>query len=36
VLREIETAWETALGRDRMRQLKETLTELRAIADPYA
>lgn len=36
VLREIETAWTTALGRDRMRQLKETLTELRAIADPYA
>jgi DNA-binding MarR family transcriptional regulator len=36
VVRAIETAWETHLGHARMRQLKDTLTELRAITDPYS
>jgi DNA-binding MarR family transcriptional regulator len=35
VIRAIETAWETNLGQARMRQLKEILTALRAITDPY-
>ena len=35
VIREIETAWESELGHARMRQLKETLTALRASTDPY-
>ena len=35
VIRAIETAWESSLGQARMRQLKETLTALRAITDPY-
>ncbi|EWM10467.1 MarR family winged helix-turn-helix transcriptional regulator [Kutzneria sp. 744] len=35
VIREIEAAWETALGRARMLELKETLAALRAITDPY-
>jgi DNA-binding MarR family transcriptional regulator len=35
VIRAIETAWENDLGRARMRQLKDTLTALRAITDPY-
>ncbi|HJQ48704.1 MAG TPA: MarR family transcriptional regulator [Amycolatopsis sp.] len=36
VVREIEQGWKTALGAARMRQLKETLTALRAVTDPYA
>ncbi|MFC0430686.1 hypothetical protein [Kutzneria buriramensis] len=35
VIRAIGTAWENTLGRARMRQLKETLTALRAITDPF-
>ncbi|MFI9380061.1 MarR family winged helix-turn-helix transcriptional regulator [Kutzneria sp. NPDC052558] len=35
VIREIEAEWTTTLGRARMLQLKETLTALRAITDPY-
>ncbi|NUP01418.1 MAG: MarR family transcriptional regulator [Nonomuraea sp.] len=36
VIREIEAAWEAHLGRARIRQLRDTLAELRTITDPYA
>jgi DNA-binding MarR family transcriptional regulator len=32
---EIEAEWEQYLGKTRMRQLKETLTKLRELTDPY-
>jgi DNA-binding MarR family transcriptional regulator len=35
VIREIETAWEAELGHARMRQLKQALSALRTITDPY-
>lgn len=36
VVREIEAAWEAHLGRARTRQLREALTALLEITDPYA
>ncbi len=36
VVREIEAAWEAHLGRDRTRQLRQTLAALCEITDPYA
>lgn len=33
---EIEAEWETHLGAARMAQLRQALTELREITDPYA
>jgi DNA-binding MarR family transcriptional regulator len=36
VVAEIEAAWEAHLGRARTRQLREALTALRDITDPYA
>ncbi|MFF5082871.1 MarR family winged helix-turn-helix transcriptional regulator [Actinoplanes sp. NPDC000266] len=35
VVRDIEAAWEKHLGRARTRQLREALTALREITDPY-
>ena len=35
VVREVEAAWRTHLGPARTRQLKDTLTTLREITDPY-
>ena len=36
VVQRIEEAWEAHLGKHRTRQLREALTELRRITDPYA
>jgi DNA-binding MarR family transcriptional regulator len=36
VIRDIEATWEAHLGRSRTRQLRQTLTALREITDPYA
>jgi DNA-binding MarR family transcriptional regulator len=36
VVRHIEAAWETHLGRDRTQQLRQTLAALCEITDPYA
>ena len=36
VVREIEARWEAHLGRTRTRQLREALTALLEITDPYA
>jgi DNA-binding MarR family transcriptional regulator len=36
VVRRIEAAWEAHLGRDRTRQLRQTLAALCEITDPYA
>ena len=35
VVREVEATWEAHLGRTRTRQLREALTALREITDPY-
>jgi DNA-binding MarR family transcriptional regulator len=35
VVREIEAAWTARLGRARIRQLRQMLSELREITDPY-
>lgn len=35
VIREVEAAWGTHLGPARTSQLKETLTRLRDITDPF-
>ena len=35
VIKEIESEWTTHLGPHRMTQLRETLTHLREITDPY-
>lgn len=35
VVREVEATWESHLGRTRTRQLREALTALREITDPY-
>lgn len=35
VVAEVEAEWEAHLGKQRMRQLRETLTRLREITDPY-
>jgi DNA-binding MarR family transcriptional regulator len=36
VVQRVEAAWEAHLGRARTRRLRETLTALREITDPYA
>jgi DNA-binding MarR family transcriptional regulator len=36
VVAEVEAEWSAHLGQRRMTQLRETLTRLREIADPYA
>jgi DNA-binding MarR family transcriptional regulator len=36
VIRQIEADWEAHLGRDRTRQLRQSLAALREITDPYA
>ncbi|HEY0533119.1 MAG TPA: MarR family transcriptional regulator [Actinoplanes sp.] len=36
VIRRIEAAWEAHLGRDRTRELRQSLAALREITDPYA
>jgi DNA-binding MarR family transcriptional regulator len=36
VVRELERAWTTHLGAERTRQLRELLTDLRAVTDPFA
>jgi len=36
VVQRIEATWEAHLGKHRARQLREALTELRRITDPYA
>jgi DNA-binding MarR family transcriptional regulator len=36
VVREVQAAWEAHLGRTRSRQLREALTALREITDPFA
>jgi DNA-binding MarR family transcriptional regulator len=35
VVAEVEAEWEAHLGKQRMRQLREALTRLREITDPY-
>jgi DNA-binding MarR family transcriptional regulator len=35
VIAEVEAEWEAHLGKQRMRQLREALTRLREITDPY-